>query len=111
MNSQKMAAPGTIILTWQIRVFFLSLRISDTPNPKPEDSKKIGAAIFAYIRQGTGFETFEAAMYERFLTDSGFLANKKKPQIQRFAAFRNGGSCGIRTYDQLVKSQLLYQLS
>ena len=22
-----------------------------------------------------------------------------------------GGSCGIRTYDQLVKSQLLYQLS
>ena len=23
----------------------------------------------------------------------------------------NGGSCGIRTYDQLVKSQLLYQLS
>ena len=24
---------------------------------------------------------------------------------------KNGGSCGIRTYDQLVKSQLLYQLS
>jgi hypothetical protein len=27
------------------------------------------------------------------------------------AGFKNGGSCGIRTYDQLVKSQLLYQLS
>ncbi len=23
----------------------------------------------------------------------------------------NGGSCGIRTCDQLIKSQLLYQLS
>ena len=31
-----------------------------------------------------------------------------------FITFRRrmfGGSCGIRTYDQLVKSQLLYQLS
>jgi hypothetical protein len=27
------------------------------------------------------------------------------------AEAKNGGSCGIRTYDQLVKSQLLYQLS
>jgi len=25
--------------------------------------------------------------------------------------FIHGGSCRIRTYDQLVKSQLLYQLS
>ena len=33
-----------------------------------------------------------------------------KIQTQR-TGFKNGGSCRIRTYDQLVKSQLLYQLS
>ena len=31
--------------------------------------------------------------------------------FQTFKNSKNGGSCGIRTYDQLVKSQLLYQLS
>ncbi|RMO80480.1 hypothetical protein ALQ33_02112 [Pseudomonas syringae pv. philadelphi] len=39
---------------------------------------------------------------------------KKNLEIRIFMGlpdFRNGGSCGIRTYDQLVKSQLLYQLS
>ena len=43
---------------------------------------------------------------------------KKNPEILTFVGlpdflncYKNGGSCGIRTYDQLVKSQLLYQLS
>jgi hypothetical protein len=48
------------------------------------------------------------------------VTDKKKPENsfnQNFQAFltflgrKYGGSCGIRTYDQLVKSQLLYQLS
>ena len=44
----------------------------------------------------------------------GFLQTKKNPEIHTFVGlpgFEDGGSCGIRTYDQLVKSQLLYQLS
>ena len=36
--------------------------------------------------------------------------DKKRPRFFNRGLF-NGGSCGIRTYDQLVKSQLLYQLS
>ncbi len=43
---------------------------------------------------------------------------KKNPEILTYVGlpdflncYKNGGSCGIRTYDQLVKSQLLYQLS
>jgi hypothetical protein len=39
---------------------------------------------------------------------------KKNPRIHTcvdLSGFEDGGSCGIRTYDQLVKSQLLYQLS
>jgi hypothetical protein len=43
-----------------------------------------------------------------------FRQAKKNLEIRIFMGlpdFRNGGSCGIRTYDQLVKSQLLYQLS
>ena len=46
------------------------------------------------------------------------IADKKNPEILTFVGlpdflncYKNGGSCGIRTYDQLVKSQLLYQLS
>ncbi|SDQ61301.1 hypothetical protein SAMN05216597_0690 [Pseudomonas cannabina] len=36
---------------------------------------------------------------------------KKNLEIRIFMGlpdFRNGGSCGIRTYDQLVKSQLAF---
>ena len=43
-----------------------------------------------------------------------YLQAKKNPEIRTFVGlpgFEDGGSCGIRTYDQLVKSQLLYQLS
>ena len=32
-------------------------------------------------------------------------------QLYKYVDIKSGGSCGIRTYDQLVKSQLLYQLS
>ena len=46
------------------------------------------------------------------------IPGKKDPEILTFVGlpdflncYKNGGSCGIRTYDQLVKSQLLYQLS
>jgi hypothetical protein len=45
---------------------------------------------------------------------TAFQTGKKNLEIRIFMGlpdFRNGGSCGIRTYDQLVKSQLLYQLS
>ncbi len=37
-------------------------------------------------------------------------AQMKKPALKG-GLFMYGGSCRIRTYDQLVKSQLLYQLS
>ena len=36
---------------------------------------------------------------------------RHKKSVQWTLFLLNGGSCGIRTYDQLVKSQLLYQLS
>ena len=46
------------------------------------------------------------------------LADKASPDFSRHKKsqsldwlLRFGGSCRIRTYDQLVKSQLLYQLS
>ena len=44
----------------------------------------------------------------------GCKTSKTALQIPFLATYHhgeNGGSCGIRTYDQLVKSQLLYQLS
>ncbi|RMS61919.1 hypothetical protein ALP63_00984 [Pseudomonas syringae pv. aceris] len=71
----------------------------------------------------------DVASFEMFTTDRCFdpmtdtqssyptmtIRNAKKNlEIRIFMGlpdFRNGGSCGIRTYDQLVKSQLLYQLS
>ncbi len=49
---------------------------------------------------------------------TGFSADEKNPEILTLVGLpdssitaKYGGSCGIRTYDQLVKSQLLYQLS
>ncbi len=39
------------------------------------------------------------------------LESRKKKRHRLGGAFEYGGSCRIRTYDQLVKSQLLYQLS
>ncbi len=47
-------------------------------------------------------------------TDTKKPENSFDQNFQAFLTFRGrkyGGSCGIRTYDQLVKSQLLYQLS
>ena len=40
----------------------------------------------------------------------GHRPETQKPSLRRVSG-ENGGSCGIRTYDQLVKSQLLYRLS
>jgi hypothetical protein len=48
------------------------------------------------------------------VTDTKKPENSFDQNFQAFLTFRGrkyGGSCGIRTYDQLVKSQLLYQLS
>ncbi len=39
------------------------------------------------------------------------FSRQKKKGISFEMPFLYGGSCRIRTYDQLVKSQLLYQLS
>ncbi len=50
------------------------------------------------------------ATFASRLPRSALLASDLKIRFQR-TGFKNGGSCGIRTYDQLVKSQLLYQLS
>ncbi|CDK99680.1 protein of unknown function [Magnetospirillum gryphiswaldense MSR-1 v2] len=35
----------------------------------------------------------------------------KPPESDAFRGFKLGGRCRIRTYDPLIKSQLLYQLS
>ena len=75
-----------------------------------------------------GFELLTSCSQSRRATGLRYTPVKKRrplqvaffdqcfwPLILRFdssiTGFKNGGSCGIRTYDQLVKSQLLYQLS
>ncbi len=44
------------------------------------------------------------------LENDGAQTKRPARKAGRFDVL-NGGSCRIRTYDQLVKSQLLYQLS
>ena len=47
----------------------------------------------------------------RVAVRGGLNLRQKKKGISFEMPFIHGGSCRIRTYDQLVKSQLLYQLS
>ncbi len=58
----------------------------------------------------TPMKLFKDASTSRLRCDAnGIKSVRFGPDIAVEA--KNGGSCGIRTYDQLVKSQLLYQLS
>ena len=55
--------------------------------------------------------TIVARCKQKVTLQRGKTCIAKRPWQQAAKGVKFGGSCRIRTYDQLIKSQLLYQLS